>query len=221
MHQSVRDQDLTAAEHLDAEWRLFQAFEAGAIGAPLPNLGNGPTGGRRRAQHVDRRSGHPGRLPPGRRAGAAALLRRRDRDPWSWMSELRPRGVSRFASGVGGRCRQLQDDSPANHGCPERHQPDRRGWHGPRPERPEGLRKRAAPRPACAHPSRHTALRVRLEPRRPLSEGSTSPACVPSRSAAHGFPRESSALQRGHRGRLEGGVEPSSKGVWRPLLTYA
>ena len=32
MHQSVRDQDLTAAEHLDAEWRLFQAFEAGALG---------------------------------------------------------------------------------------------------------------------------------------------------------------------------------------------
>jgi len=32
MHQSVRDQDLTVAEHLDAEWRLFQAFEAGAVG---------------------------------------------------------------------------------------------------------------------------------------------------------------------------------------------
>ena len=32
MHQSVRDPDLTAAEHLDAEWRLFQAVEAGAFG---------------------------------------------------------------------------------------------------------------------------------------------------------------------------------------------
>ncbi len=32
MHQSVRDQNLTAAEHLEAEWRLFQTLEAGAIG---------------------------------------------------------------------------------------------------------------------------------------------------------------------------------------------
>jgi len=32
MHQSVRDQDVTAAEHLEAEWRLFQAFETGTLG---------------------------------------------------------------------------------------------------------------------------------------------------------------------------------------------
>jgi lipoate-protein ligase A len=32
MHQSARDQDGAAAEHLEAEWRLFQAIEAGALG---------------------------------------------------------------------------------------------------------------------------------------------------------------------------------------------
>ena len=32
MHQSVGDQDVTAADHLEAEWQLFQAFEAGATG---------------------------------------------------------------------------------------------------------------------------------------------------------------------------------------------
>lgn len=32
MHQSIRNRDLTTAEHLEAEWRLFQTFEAGAIG---------------------------------------------------------------------------------------------------------------------------------------------------------------------------------------------
>lgn len=32
MHQSVRDQHLTVAEHLEAEWQLFQALEAGAKG---------------------------------------------------------------------------------------------------------------------------------------------------------------------------------------------
>jgi lipoate-protein ligase A len=33
MHQSARDQDVTATEHLEAEWRLFQALEAGATGS--------------------------------------------------------------------------------------------------------------------------------------------------------------------------------------------
>ena len=33
MHQSVRDQGVTATEHLEAEWRLFQALEAGATGS--------------------------------------------------------------------------------------------------------------------------------------------------------------------------------------------
>ncbi len=32
MYQSVCDRDLTVAEHLDAEWRLFQTFEEGAPG---------------------------------------------------------------------------------------------------------------------------------------------------------------------------------------------
>jgi len=32
MHQSVRDPHVTAADHLEAEWQLFQAFEAGATG---------------------------------------------------------------------------------------------------------------------------------------------------------------------------------------------
>ena len=113
MHQSVRDQHVTAAEHLEAEWRLFQAFEAGATGHLCRTWETTRPVSRRRAQHVDRRSRHPGRLPPGCRAGATALLRRRCRHPWSRMSELRPRGVPRFLSGVGGRCRQLQHDSPA------------------------------------------------------------------------------------------------------------
>jgi len=32
MHQSVHDQDVTATEHLEAEWQLFQALEAGTTG---------------------------------------------------------------------------------------------------------------------------------------------------------------------------------------------
>lgn len=32
MHQSVCDQDVTAAEHIEAEWQLFQALDAGVIG---------------------------------------------------------------------------------------------------------------------------------------------------------------------------------------------
>jgi lipoate-protein ligase A len=32
MHQSVRNQDVTATEHLEAEWRLFHALDAGATG---------------------------------------------------------------------------------------------------------------------------------------------------------------------------------------------
>jgi hypothetical protein len=31
MHQSVRAQNLTAAEHLDAEWRLFETLEAEGV----------------------------------------------------------------------------------------------------------------------------------------------------------------------------------------------
>lgn len=32
MHQSVRDQGITATDHLESEWQLFQAFDTGATG---------------------------------------------------------------------------------------------------------------------------------------------------------------------------------------------
>jgi hypothetical protein len=32
MHQSIRDQHATTADHLEAAWQRFQAFEAGATG---------------------------------------------------------------------------------------------------------------------------------------------------------------------------------------------
>ena len=202
MHQSVRDQDVTAAEHLDAEWRLFQALEAGATGHLCRTWETQPTGGRRRAQHVDRRSGHPGRLPSGRRAGPAALLRRRCRGPWSWMSELRPRGVSRFVSGVGGRCRQLQQRFSSDVTA-ALNVTDLTVAGGTdlalNGRKVSGNAQRRGRRALIHHGTLLYAFDASLAAR--YLRDPRSPACVPSRSAAHGLHRESSAVERGHRGR--------------------
>jgi lipoate-protein ligase A len=68
MHQSVHDQHLTAADHLEAEWQLFQAFEAGATGhlyrtwetaRPVVVVGRNASIGDQTLQHVCGRDGVP------------------------------------------------------------------------------------------------------------------------------------------------------------------